>query len=79
MSGGKRYPFPKHVWAPTGGWWPNPKNWRTNFFGVWASLIGFGLFLKVAGPQIAQPKLNSKVAEELTANFNAAAKQGRSA
>ncbi|GJJ77266.1 hypothetical protein EMPS_09625 [Entomortierella parvispora] len=29
MSGG-RYPYPKHVWSPTGGWWTQPTNWKSN-------------------------------------------------
>ncbi|KAF9285070.1 hypothetical protein BGZ72_009736 [Mortierella alpina] len=29
MAGG-RYPYPKHVWSPTGGWWTQPTNWKAN-------------------------------------------------
>ncbi|KAF9428721.1 hypothetical protein BGZ94_001321 [Podila epigama] len=29
MAGG-RYPYPKHVWSPTGGWWTQPTNWKSN-------------------------------------------------
>ncbi|KAJ1967477.1 hypothetical protein IWQ62_001835 [Dispira parvispora] len=42
MGGGKRFLYPKHVWAPTGGWWTNPPNWKTNtsivFMGLSATL-----------------------------------------
>ncbi|MHB1873217.1 MAG: hypothetical protein ACYCT1_20580, partial [Steroidobacteraceae bacterium] len=32
MGGGPRFPYPKWVWAPTGGWWcENPPNARRNF------------------------------------------------
>ncbi|KAK9451038.1 uncharacterized protein V1518DRAFT_412386 [Limtongia smithiae] len=57
MSGGKRYAYPKHVWASTGGWWPNPKNWRINTIGVAITVIGSGIFLKFFGPQIMQPQI----------------------
>ncbi|EIN14631.1 hypothetical protein PUNSTDRAFT_81119 [Punctularia strigosozonata HHB-11173 SS5] len=30
MGGGARYPYPKHVWSPAGGWWARPSNWKTN-------------------------------------------------
>ncbi|PWN36311.1 uncharacterized protein FA14DRAFT_54019 [Meira miltonrushii] len=30
MGGGARYPYPKEVWSPSGGWWTRPSNWRTN-------------------------------------------------
>eukprot|EP01108_Squamamoeba_japonica_P005448 TRINITY_DN42_c0_g2_i1.p2 TRINITY_DN42_c0_g2~~TRINITY_DN42_c0_g2_i1.p2 ORF type:complete len:118 (-),score=26.93 TRINITY_DN42_c0_g2_i1:26-337(-) len=32
MGGGPRFPFPRQVWSPSGGWWQggsdNPGNWR---------------------------------------------------
>ncbi|KAG5955336.1 hypothetical protein E4U57_003544 [Claviceps arundinis] len=30
MGGGRKVPYPKHVWAPTGGWYAQPGNWRGN-------------------------------------------------
>ncbi|GAO46049.1 hypothetical protein SAICODRAFT_87703 [Saitoella complicata NRRL Y-17804] len=30
MGGGARFPYPKHVWSPSGGWWSQPKNWKMN-------------------------------------------------
>ncbi|KAJ7782309.1 hypothetical protein DFH07DRAFT_790110 [Mycena maculata] len=32
MGGGGRYPYPKHVWSPAGGWWSQPANWKMNTF-----------------------------------------------
>ncbi|KAF8125277.1 hypothetical protein EV363DRAFT_1176271, partial [Boletus edulis] len=29
-GGGARYPYPKHVWSPAGGWWTRPANWASN-------------------------------------------------
>ncbi|CAJ0634173.1 12342_t:CDS:2 [Entrophospora sp. SA101] len=26
----KRYPYPKQVWSPAGGWWTRPSNWKSN-------------------------------------------------
>ncbi|KAJ7121289.1 hypothetical protein C8R43DRAFT_1136545 [Mycena crocata] len=31
-GGGGRYPYPKHVWSPAGGWWSQPANWKMNTF-----------------------------------------------
>eukprot|EP01041_Mallomonas_annulata_P011405 gene11405-23858_t len=30
MSGGHRFPYPKYVWSPAGGWWASPVNWKRN-------------------------------------------------
>ncbi|KAF8240705.1 hypothetical protein L208DRAFT_1231366, partial [Tricholoma matsutake] len=29
-GGGGRYPYPKFVWSPAGGWWTRPSNWVSN-------------------------------------------------
>ncbi|PWW73175.1 hypothetical protein C7212DRAFT_332595, partial [Tuber magnatum] len=29
-GGGGKIPYPKHVWSPSGGWYSQPKNWKTN-------------------------------------------------
>eukprot|EP01032_Pedospumella_encystans_P008198 gene8198-9757_t len=44
MGGGRRYPYPKWVWSPAGGWWPNPTNWKRNaalYVGVTFTLAYF--------------------------------------
>ncbi|EOO03942.1 hypothetical protein UCRPA7_460 [Phaeoacremonium minimum UCRPA7] len=30
MGGGKKIPYPKHVWSPAGGWYAQPANWKRN-------------------------------------------------
>ncbi|CAO0801480.1 unnamed protein product [Mucor circinelloides] len=30
MGAVSRYPYPKDVWSPAGGWWSRPKTWKTN-------------------------------------------------
>ncbi len=30
MGGGHRFPYPKYVWSPSGGWWATPANWKRN-------------------------------------------------
>mmetsp|Transcript_33908 Transcript_33908/g.95410 ORF Transcript_33908/g.95410 Transcript_33908/m.95410 type:complete len:96 (-) Transcript_33908:116-403(-) len=31
MGGTKKFPYPKYVWSPTGGYWnDNPKGWKGN-------------------------------------------------
>ncbi|KAH0585012.1 hypothetical protein H2248_008281 [Termitomyces sp. 'cryptogamus'] len=41
MGGGARYPYPKFVWSPAGGWWTRPSNWRSN------TAIAFGGILAI--------------------------------
>ncbi len=38
MGGGRKFEYPKWVWSPAGGWWPNPTNWKRNsvIFSVFA-------------------------------------------
>ena len=30
MAAGSGGGYPKEVWSPAGGWYPDPKGWRTN-------------------------------------------------
>ena len=30
MGGGRQFLYPKWVWSPAGGWWPNPVNKNRN-------------------------------------------------
>lgn len=30
MGADGRYPYPKEVWSPAGGWWPYPRKWKAN-------------------------------------------------
>ncbi|KAI8140522.1 hypothetical protein BJV82DRAFT_622918 [Fennellomyces sp. T-0311] len=43
MGGVSRFPYPKEVWAPSGGWWSQPKTWKPNTaiaaFGMAATLF----------------------------------------
>ncbi|EPQ50812.1 hypothetical protein GLOTRDRAFT_50054, partial [Gloeophyllum trabeum ATCC 11539] len=44
QGGGARYPYPKEVWSPAGGWWTRPSNWKANtaicFAGILAVTYG---------------------------------------
>jgi hypothetical protein len=33
--------YPKHVWSPAGGWYGQPKNWRTNTAIAFTAMMGF--------------------------------------
>ncbi|KAJ8586311.1 hypothetical protein M405DRAFT_771862 [Rhizopogon salebrosus TDB-379] len=46
MGGGARYPYPKHVWSPAGGWWTRSANWRSNTFITFAGMfaIAYGVW-----------------------------------
>ncbi|KIP10805.1 hypothetical protein PHLGIDRAFT_197951 [Phlebiopsis gigantea 11061_1 CR5-6] len=39
MGGGARYPYPKEVWSPAGGWWSRPSNWKANTAVAFAGII----------------------------------------
>ncbi|KAJ4474988.1 hypothetical protein J3R30DRAFT_3294806, partial [Lentinula aciculospora] len=39
-GGGDRYPYPKSVWSPAGGWWVRPSNWKSNTFIVATGIAG---------------------------------------
>ncbi|KAK4533217.1 hypothetical protein CCYA_CCYA16G4099 [Cyanidiococcus yangmingshanensis] len=40
MGGTPRYPYPRDVWSPMGGWWPHPRAWRRN-----TAIAAFGIVL----------------------------------
>jgi len=40
MGGGARYPYPKEVWTPAGGWWTRPSNWKANTAICFAGILG---------------------------------------
>ncbi|TDL27836.1 hypothetical protein BD410DRAFT_761014 [Rickenella mellea] len=39
MGGGARYPYPKEVWTPSGGWWTRPSNWKSNTAIAFAGIL----------------------------------------
>ncbi|CAK4081603.1 unnamed protein product [Aphanomyces euteiches] len=42
MGAVTKYPYPKNVWSPAGGWWNEPKNWKNRtaiLAGVMVALI----------------------------------------
>ncbi|AEO66898.1 c4d8a05a-6fa0-4e34-9dee-7ee2dd0bca09 [Thermothielavioides terrestris] len=41
MGGGRKIPYPKHVWSPAGGWYSQPANWKANTAAF--SLVIFGI------------------------------------
>ncbi|CAL1710081.1 unnamed protein product [Somion occarium] len=46
MGGGSRFPYPKEVWSPAGGWWTRPSNWKSNTAIAFAGIlvITYGAF-----------------------------------
>ncbi|KAK9458359.1 hypothetical protein V1511DRAFT_508445 [Dipodascopsis uninucleata] len=77
MSGGARYPFPKHVKSFSGGWWPNPVNWKKNTYTVVAGALFGIIFLKVAGPTVMKEDLPIEMKNTLALRFNEVAKESR--
>lgn len=41
MSGDPRFPHPKYVWSPSGGYWPRPRHWFRNT--MFAAFIQFSI------------------------------------
>ncbi|KDQ09204.1 hypothetical protein BOTBODRAFT_37286 [Botryobasidium botryosum FD-172 SS1] len=44
MGGGARYPYPRQVWSPSGGWWTRPTNWVSN-----TAICTFGIAIATYG------------------------------
>ncbi|KAL1948095.1 hypothetical protein VTO73DRAFT_12170 [Trametes versicolor] len=58
MGGGARYPYPKEVWSPAGGWWTRPTNWKTNTAIAFAGIltVAYGVFtLSADKERLVQP------------------------
>ncbi|KIJ10690.1 hypothetical protein PAXINDRAFT_85659, partial [Paxillus involutus ATCC 200175] len=57
QGGGARYPYPKHVWSPAGGWWTRPSNWASNttitMIGILA--IAYGVWNVSAEREVTGP------------------------
>ncbi|OQS04517.1 hypothetical protein THRCLA_20863 [Thraustotheca clavata] len=53
MGAVTKYPYPKHTWSPAGGWWNEPKNWKTRT-GVLVGVMGLLLV-----PMISFAKKNN--------------------
>ncbi|KAH7101748.1 hypothetical protein BKA62DRAFT_638275 [Auriculariales sp. MPI-PUGE-AT-0066] len=67
MGGGARYPYPKDVWSPAGGWWTRPSNWKSNLgiISAGAGLIVYGVWSwsakheqRMRAPMRAIPSMN---------------------
>ena len=68
MGGGGKFPYPKWVFSPAGGWWHNPRRWRRNTIMVGLGLAVTGMLLtdfagsnqKVYSPPSAQRFLDNE-------------------
>lgn len=49
MGGGHHFHYPKYVWSPSGGWWPNPAHWKRNTFVAGASIAVLALCIVAFG------------------------------
>ena len=59
--GAVRFPYPKWVWSPAGGWWVQPKNGTRNTaiaLGVWAVILGFTAKFSAANERRYLPPLD---------------------
>ena len=52
MSGGHRFPYPKYVWSPAGGWWANPVHWKRNT-AIYVAFMGLACYGLVS---VAEPR-----------------------
>ncbi|KAI0342475.1 hypothetical protein BDW22DRAFT_1330888, partial [Trametopsis cervina] len=59
QGGGARYPYPKEVWSPAGGWWTRPTNWKSNtavaFAGILAVTYGVWVVSADREVRLAEP------------------------
>ncbi|KAH9021646.1 hypothetical protein EDB84DRAFT_1274891, partial [Lactarius hengduanensis] len=56
-GGGARYPYPKEVWTPAGGWWTRPSNWKANTAILFAGILGvsYGVWTVSADKEVGTP------------------------
>ncbi|PPQ75494.1 hypothetical protein CVT26_015818 [Gymnopilus dilepis] len=45
LGGGARYPYPKYVYSPAGGWWTRPSNWATNTAVAFSGILAVTYFV----------------------------------
>ncbi|ORY86764.1 hypothetical protein BCR37DRAFT_343492 [Protomyces lactucae-debilis] len=45
MGGGGHYPYNKHIWSPTGGFWSRPQNWKANTAVVATGIVAATAFV----------------------------------
>lgn len=45
MGGGHKFYYPKWVWTPSGGWWPNPVHWKRNTVLYAIAVAGISFYL----------------------------------
>ncbi|KAF9558984.1 hypothetical protein CPC08DRAFT_709225 [Agrocybe pediades] len=60
MGGGSRYPYPKYVWSPAGGWWTRPSNWATN-----TAVAAFGMLVVSIGIWNVSANLEKRVVQPI--------------
>ena len=44
-----RYPYPKWVWSPTGGWWAHPRAWKRNTFAAYVVFLAINIPIAIHG------------------------------
>ncbi len=52
MGAGGKFQYPKEVWSPAGGWWPYPKNWRSNTVACFVLLAGLCVPVFIASERL---------------------------
>ncbi|KAK9477987.1 hypothetical protein V1514DRAFT_320577 [Lipomyces japonicus] len=78
MSGGARYPYPKQVWAPTGGWWAPGQNGKAVAFRLTGGLIVGALVLGIVfGPKVIRRSRDKEFDDSLLTRLNAAAAESQ--
>ncbi|RKF73731.1 hypothetical protein GcM1_242002 [Golovinomyces cichoracearum] len=57
MGGGGKIPYPKHVWSPAGGWYSQPKNWKSNTAVMGLFIFGItGLMFRLSADRETRTK-----------------------
>ncbi|CAL1710082.1 unnamed protein product [Somion occarium] len=69
MGGGSRFPYPKEVWSPAGGWWTRPSNWKSNTAIAFAGIlvITYGAFAFCADREVCRAGASNPLDEVVKA------------
>ncbi|RUS30204.1 hypothetical protein BC938DRAFT_479721 [Jimgerdemannia flammicorona] len=72
MQGGvKRFAYPKEVWSPAGGWWAQPKTWKSN-----TVVVALGMAVTCAGVwRLSAERETTRKSHSVFCSFHAVAAQ----
>ena len=69
MGGGHKFPYPKWVWTPSGGWWPTPKNQMRNGL-IYTAACGVICYYAVLYCEPRTVRINLRISQNKFLNWH---------